>query len=424
MTSCKWLRYFRILAAMLLLAGAATSRVSAQAGNGSIHGVIVDQTGGAVPNASVVVVSASGQMTSATANRDGVFDVRGLEPGAYTVQISVTGFQPYKKDMVQIAAGQTVQLNASLTIQAQTEQVTVSGDAPTALDVTPSNNASALVLTETELAALPDDPDELESDLQALAGPSPGPNGGQMYIDGFTAGQLPPKSSIREIRVNSNPFSAEYDKVGYGRIEIFTKPGTDKWHGQVFVNENNAVLNSRDPFAPEKPPYESTQVNGNVGGPLSKKASIFVNLDFRDINDQEVISAFTGLNGSTPVPFSAVVGSPHTRVNFSPRLDYQLTKNNTLSVRYQYFYNNVMDTGVGGFSLASTGYNTLTSEQTVQISDTQILGTKVINETHFQFLRDDSNQNTRKSSAHDKRDGSVHWRRQRSGDEYGSQQSL
>ena len=106
------------------------------------------------------------------------------------LQINVTGFQPYKKDMVQIAAGQTVQLNVSLTIQTQTEQVTVSGDAPTALDVTPSNNASALVLTETELAALPDDPDELQSDLEALAGPSPGPNGGQMYIDGFTAGQL------------------------------------------------------------------------------------------------------------------------------------------------------------------------------------------------------------------------------------------
>ena len=69
MTACKWLRYFRILAAMLLLAGAVTSGVSAQTGNGSIHGVIVDQTGGAVPNASVVVVSASGQMTSATAVR-------------------------------------------------------------------------------------------------------------------------------------------------------------------------------------------------------------------------------------------------------------------------------------------------------------------------------------------------------------------
>ena len=58
---------------------------------------------------------------------------------------------------------------------------------------------------------MPDDPDELEAALQALAGPSAGPNGGQIYIDGFTGGRLPPKEAIREIRINSNPFSAEYD---------------------------------------------------------------------------------------------------------------------------------------------------------------------------------------------------------------------
>src|ERR1039458_10391788 len=82
--------------------------------------------------------------------------------------------------------------------------------------VNPANNAGTIIISGKELEALPDDPDELLTDLQALAGPSAGPNGGQLYIDGFTAGQLPPKSSIREIRINQNPFSAEYDKLGYG----------------------------------------------------------------------------------------------------------------------------------------------------------------------------------------------------------------
>src|SRR2546425_13321832 len=111
------------------------------------------------------------------------------------------------------------------------------------------SNPGPIVLTGKELEAPPDDPDELQSDLEALAGPSAGPNGGQMYIDGFTAGQLPPKSSIREIRINQNPFSSEYDKLGYGRIEIFTKPGTDKFHGQVFVSGNDSAFNSTNPFA-------------------------------------------------------------------------------------------------------------------------------------------------------------------------------
>jgi hypothetical protein len=69
----------------------------------------------------------------------------------------------------------------------------------------------------------------LQDELQALAGPAAGPNGGQIYIDGFEGGQIPPKSAILEIRVNQNPFSAEYDRFGYGRIEpvsptIIAKP--------------------------------------------------------------------------------------------------------------------------------------------------------------------------------------------------------
>ena len=143
------------------------------------------------------------------------------------------------------------------------------------LSVSPENNAGAIVLSGKDLDQLSDDPDQLQSDLEALAGPSVGPNGGQMYIDGFTAGQLPPKSSIREIRINQNPFSAEYDKLGYGRIEIFTKPGTDQLHGQFTVIGNDSAFNSRSPFlgtAP-LPGYDTVQFNGSVGGPLSKKAS-------------------------------------------------------------------------------------------------------------------------------------------------------
>ena len=123
-------------------------------------------------------------------------------------------------------------------VQVDSEPVTVS--------TSPDNNASAIVIKGKDLDALSDDPDELSSELQALAGPAAGPNGGQIYIDGFTGGQLPPKSSIREIRINQNPFSAEFDRLGYGRIEILTKPGTDKLHGQIESRGNDSVFNSQE----------------------------------------------------------------------------------------------------------------------------------------------------------------------------------
>ena len=141
----------------------------------------------------------------------------------------MNGFGTFVRQGLRVV-GAPVTVNAKLAIADQKTEVNVTAN-PNGVSVDPDNNASTIVLTGKDLDALSDDPDELSSELTALAGPSAGPNGGQIYIDGFTGGQLPPKSSIREIRINQNPFSAQYDKVGYGRIEIFTKPGTDKFHG-------------------------------------------------------------------------------------------------------------------------------------------------------------------------------------------------
>jgi hypothetical protein len=102
------------------------------------------------------------------------------------------------------------------------------------------------------LEALADDPEDLQADLQALAGPSAGPGGGSIYSGGFSGGQMPSKDTIREIRINQNPFSPEYDKLGYGRIEILTKPGSDKFHGNGYYNFGDSFWNSRNPYAAQK----------------------------------------------------------------------------------------------------------------------------------------------------------------------------
>jgi Carboxypeptidase regulatory-like domain len=374
--------------------------LSAQTGVGTLRGQVLDPSGAAVTNASVIVTPPTGATLAATTNQQGAFELKALAPGKYTVEVIAKGFAVYKSDDVEIGANRTLQLKVTLAIEQQQVKVTVSGEAPT-LSVNPASNAGAIVISGKELEALPDDPDELQSDLTALAGPSAGPNGGQFYIDGFTAGQLPPKSAIREIRINQNPFSAEYDKVGYGRIEIFTKPGTDKWHGQISVNANDSAFNSKNPFFHEKnssssyPSYYSTQYSGNIGGPLSKNASFFLTADVRDINNLSIVNAQTvdqALPGFPIVPFSAAIPNPRTRYNIGPRLDYQLTKTNTLSVRYQYYRDDENNDGIGGFSLPSQAYNLLSTEQTLQVSDTQTIGANVVNETRFQYLRDASNQ--------------------------------
>ena len=356
---------------------------------GTLRGQVTDPSGAVVTNATVAVLVSGGQTHSAATSKTGGYEIGNLAPGKYTVTANAKGFAVFVQNDVDVAAGQVAQFNISLDINVQEEKVNVQGEEETPqVDVNPANNASQIVLSGKDLEALPDDPDELLSDLEALAGPSAGPNGGQLYIDGFTAGQLPPKSSIREIRINQNPFSAEYDKLGYGRIEIFTKPGTDKFHGQLSIVGNSSGLNTRNPFLGDaaQEPYDSVIFMGNVGGPINKKASFFLDVQRRNIDEIAVVDAQAlSLNESVP--------NPRTRTNISPRIDYQVSTNNTLTARYQYYRDTQENAGVGGFVLPEAGYDTLSTEHTVQITDTQVLSTKAINETRFQYLRNNSNQN-------------------------------
>jgi Carboxypeptidase regulatory-like domain len=363
----------------------------AQAPEGSLRGQVSDPSGAAIPGASVILTPSAGSPIVVQSNGQGVYEFRSLPAGKYTLTVSATGFTLYENDNV-VIADQPLRLNVSMTIEVETQKIQVSENAPT-VDVNPNSNAGAITISGKELEALPDDPDELLSDLQALAGPSAGPNGGQMYIDGFTAGQLPPKASIREIRINQNPFSSEYDKLGYGRIEIFTKPGTDKFHGQLYVMGNDSLFNTHSRFAGIEQGYDSTQYSGNLGGPLGKAASFFVSAERRNINDLAAINAQTLDPNLNVITLSESLPNPRHRTNISPRLDYAINKNNTLTARYQYFRDTQNNDGIGQFNLPTEGYNDISEEHTFQVGDTQVYGAKVVNETRFQYLRERDNQN-------------------------------
>ncbi len=370
---------------------AATLLAGAQTQTGSIHGTITDPTGAVIPSSTVTVTGDGGLTTTVTSGANGAYALQQVAPGHYTVSASAQGFATSAPNSVTVSAGKVVIVDVALALPVQQQQVTVTEQA-TGVDTSPEDNASAIVIKGKDLDALSDDPDELQSELNALAGPSAGPNGGQIYIDGFTGGQLPPKSSIREIRINSNPFSAQYDKLGYGRIEIFTKPGTDKLHGSAMMMGNDSAFNSLSPFVTSEPSYYTLFSMANAGGPLGKKASWFASVFSRDNQASSIINAERLDSNGNPYNYSAVVSNPRTRLTISPRFDFQLGANNTLTVRYMYSRQSATNNGVSLFALQSQAYNVSSQENTLQVSDTQVLSPHVVNETRFQYMGNRNNQ--------------------------------
>ena len=376
---------------------AAVAAISAQAqGTGTVRGSVTDPSAAVVPGATVQLTG-SGVSRNAKSDGQGKFTLS-VPPGKYSVRADAKGFVTFLEQDLNVPAGQATPLDIALQIASEAQQVSVSDQAEGQVSTDPSSNVGALVLKNEDLESLPDDPDDLQADLQALAGPAAGPNGAQFFVDGFSGGQLPPKSSIREIRINSNPFSSEFDRPGFGRIEILTKPGTDTFHGSVMGNFGDRIFDTRNPFLATEPGYTTKMFGGNVGGPISKKASFFLDFNRRQINENNLIKAQTLDSSFNEVPFVSAYPTPNRFWVISPRVDYQINATNTLVMRYNHLDTSSVG-GVGNFALPSQATRSFTKNNQAQITETMIIGTRAVDETRFQFSDSHTSQNGLGNSA-------------------------
>ncbi len=361
---------------------------SSQSGPGAIRGQVTDPAGASIPGAVVSANNGHGTVRSANADVRGEYVLTNLPAGAYTVRASAKGFALAERSDIAVGSGATQTLNFPLSLASEKQSVTVSDSGQSVhVDVDPSTNADALVISGSDLDALSDDPDDLAADLAALAGPGAGPNGGQIYIDGFTGGRLPAKSSIREIRINQNPFSAQYDRIGMGRVEVFTKPGTDDFHGEIQTHDGSDIFNARNPFTPVKPSWQRLGLEGEVSGPIGKRTSFFADFEVRKWTENSFVNALTLDNNLQTVPIAQAVLTPRRDTEENLKLDRQLSANQTLTLRYTFARTAIDNQGASGFSLPSRIYNYRDGEDTVQFAETGVYGAHVVNETRARYSR-------------------------------------
>ncbi|MFZ0036058.1 MAG: carboxypeptidase regulatory-like domain-containing protein [Candidatus Acidiferrales bacterium] len=349
----------------------------------TLRGEVVDPSGAVVTGAAITA-AADSKTAHTKSGADGRFAFKSLAPGTYTVTATSEGFAQLTTRDVELASGVVKELKLTLSVALEQQNVTVNGESQS-VGLSPDQNSSAMVIKGSNLDALSDDPDELQNELQALAGPAAGPNGGQIYVDGFEGGQIPPKSSILEIRVNQNPFSAEFDRIGYGRVEIITKPGSQKLTGRASVFGTTSQLDTKNPLLTQEPDFDFYAGFVDLSGPLTKSSAYFLNMFGMRRQTQATIDALNPANTSENI--TKAFADPSSILSVNPRIDFQLGKINTVTVRDSFFCAVASGSGVGTLNLPQQAINSNDQENALQISDTILISPKLVNETHFQWRR-------------------------------------
>jgi hypothetical protein len=384
-TQAKSTRFpFRVYLLFFALCWVFVSTANAQvAPTAELSGHVADSTGALIPGARVELHPVGGGADlSTTADSAGSYAFTGVDAGTYIVTTSAAGFARRRSEPVALSAGKIRTLDIHLTIADQVQQIDVAPDSGAETD--PNHNGDSIVLKGKAIDDLPIEQGALSDELNALAG-STTPD---LEINGFSGGTMPPRNSIREIRINQNPYSAKNDTNPInGMIEVFTKPGSDKFHGQFFINGDDSSFNALSPFVQQAPAYHSIFSFGNLSGPITKHASIFLDSQRSSNTNNSVVNAQILDANNNPTSFSQAVSSPSTFNEFSARLDTSIGKKSTLIVRYSLEQNDQTNAGIGNLSLASQGYNSTSTNQTLQISNSQVLNAKIVNDTRFQYIR-------------------------------------
>jgi hypothetical protein len=376
----------RILVHLLALGCALPCAVSAQLSaqrSATLTGVVTDPSGAVIAEAAVTLhPTGKGSDITASTDRTGRYTIAGQPRIPYIVVITAAGFATYAGDPLQLAADKPRTLDIRLKIEVPDQQVTVSDS--NALDTDPSRNGDSLTLSGKDIDTLPLDSNELLQQLQGLAG-SASPD---IFVDGFSGGTLPPRDTIREIRINQNPYSAQNDtNPSNGRIEVFTKPGSGHFHGDFYSFGNSSGLNTANPFNSAQPPYYSYAMYSNFSGPINKHMSFSVEGGHQDQQTNALIDAQALDANLNQVYITQAVVSPNTTYHISPRIDAALGKRNTLASRYAFTQTSQTNGGIGQFALASQGFDNVSMVNSLYVSNSFVVSKAIVNDTRVQYVR-------------------------------------
>ncbi len=348
---------------------------------GRLSITVMDQTTAILPNAAVVVEGQDQALASVRregrTSGFGVVVFEDLEPGRYSIRSEFAGFQPALVRDVRVRAGDN-RRTLTLQIQKLDEDVTVTRDRQSAA-MDPRGSAFSTVLTREQIDALPDDPDEMERVLKAMA-----PPGATIRVDGFSGGKLPPKSQIRSIRLPRLDQFAAQNHGGMGGalfIDIMTMPGAGPLRGGVDFGFTDDALNAKNAMSRTKGQEQLRQGSFSLFGTIKPNKTSF-SLSAGLASQYFSSNIFAVLPGN--VVFAEPLRQPQDRWNVSARVDHVIRKDHAVRVSYDRYDLEQRNLGVGDYNLPSRRYTSTSENNTLRFSENGPLGRRFFTESRLQ----------------------------------------
>ncbi|HET9264039.1 MAG TPA: TonB-dependent receptor [Vicinamibacterales bacterium] len=395
-------KWFRSVAFLVAFAAAGAP---AYAQNALITGALTDQSGAVLPGVTVTARNQETGLTrTAVSGAAGDYRLPALPPGTYTLKVELSGFTTEERSGIILVIDQTAQIDFTLKPAAVAETVTVQGESPI-VDVTASN-----VATSVSNAQIQDLPVASRRWID-LAMLTPGTSqdnirgffyrgnvnvgaGTREYSNGFVVDGVnntwaemgEPRQnfamdSIREFKVSTSNYKAEYGLATGGLVTVVSKSGTNDLHGSGLLFFRDKSLTSRTHFESEKPDFERYQYGGTIGGPIIRDRTHFF---FAYEGTQE--SQFFTVNTAGIWPNAdGTYPSEQDRWTYTAKVDHQLADNQSVFFRYaqEDEYRPIIT--AGGRTHPTASFDFAVPRSSAVLAHTWVVNDRMLNDFRFQY---------------------------------------
>lgn len=390
-----WQRIARLALALAVAGGAGAAALQAQqdgTATGQVRGVVRDTIGVGIDEAIVTLTDGNARVWIVLSDPQGRYVVNGLPAGTYAMTVTSPGFADFRS-AVDVRGGTPASVIADLKI-AFTESIEVRQ-----VLSDPRRNPSTVILSARDIALLPAEETLFLERLAQLAGAARSDDVA-IYVDGFREyKRVPLRDTIDVIRINSNPFSAEFGDRSARRIEISTKPGADTYHGSARMQFRDSRLNARAPMEPDQAPMRYRNANGYVQGPISKGAGFLLYGGVWQRDETATIrSTIVDPQTFAASEYRHSLAAPLQQTSVLGKLDFKLfdqRMNATFARNAGRHRNRGLESG---FAMPEHAYDTTTTENIGRLWWSTI-GKRSFNDVRVQFVGSTTASNAQTSGA-------------------------